>query len=97
MREMLSRAALAGVAILALSGLFTNVASEEPSGSPILEPRLKLGRTPVVHLTYHGWATDWTGSVTQADLAAGRIPLVNWEPATSTSPRSSTGASMLRS
>jgi hypothetical protein len=25
-------------------------------------------------------ATDWTGSVTQADLAAGRIPLVNWEP-----------------
>ena len=49
------------------------------SGS-IDESRLKLGRTPVIHLTYYGWATDWTGSVTQADLAAGRIPLVNWEP-----------------
>ncbi len=41
---------------------------------------LKLGRTPVVHLTYYGWDTDWTGKVTRADLAAGRIPLVNWEP-----------------
>jgi hypothetical protein len=89
---------LAGVVILALSGLFTNVANEESSGSSILEPasgvllgqfygagsidqsRLKLGRTPVIHLTYYGWDTDWTGSVTQADLAAGRIPLVNWEP-----------------
>jgi Glycosyl hydrolase family 26 len=98
MREMLGRAFLAGVVILALSGLFTNVANEESSGSSILEPasgvllgqfygagsidqsRLKLGRTPVIHLTYYGWDTDWTGSVTQADLAAGRIPLVNWEP-----------------
>jgi hypothetical protein len=86
------------VAILAFSGLFTNAANEERSGSSILEPasgallgqfygtgsidqsRLKLGRTPVIHLTYYGWAADWTGSVTQADLAAGRIPLVNWEP-----------------
>ena len=41
---------------------------------------LKLGRTPILHLTYYGWDTDWTGSVTRADLAAGRIPLVNWEP-----------------
>ena len=98
MRGTLSRAGLAGVAILAFSGLFTNAANEERSGSSILEPasgallgqfygngsidesRLKLGRTPVIHLTYYGWATDWTGSVTQADLAAGRIPLVNWEP-----------------
>lgn len=98
MREMLGRAALAGVAILALSGLFTNAASEESSRSSILEPASgallgqyygagsidqttrKLGRTPVVHLVYYGWASDWTGSVTQADLAAGRIPLVNWEP-----------------
>ncbi len=40
----------------------------------------KLGRTPVIHLTYYGWADDWTGTVTQTDLAAGRIPLVNWEP-----------------
>jgi hypothetical protein len=40
----------------------------------------KLGRTPVVHLTYYAWTTDWTGTVTQADFAAGRTPLVNWEP-----------------
>ena len=98
MRATLNRAALASVVILAFSGLFTNAANEERSGSSILEPvsgallgqfygngsidesRLKLGRTPVIHLTYYGWATDWTGSVTQADLAAGRIPLVNWEP-----------------
>jgi glycosyl hydrolase family 26 len=46
----------------------------------INQTTLKLGRTPVIHLTYYGWVTDWTGSVTQADLAAGRIPLVNWEP-----------------
>jgi hypothetical protein len=44
------------------------------------QTRLKLGRTPVIHLAYYGWATDWTGSVTQADLAAGRIPLISWEP-----------------
>lgn len=41
---------------------------------------LKLGRTPAIHLTYYRWDADWTGTVTQADLAAGRIPLVNWEP-----------------
>src|SRR5277367_1809639 len=98
MREMLGRAASAGVVILALSGLFANAASEDASASSILEPasgallgqfygagsidqtRVKLGRTPVIHLTYYAWAADWTGSVTQADLAAGRIPLVNWEP-----------------
>ena len=40
----------------------------------------KLGHTPRVHLTYYRWADDWTGNVTQADLTAGRIPLVNWEP-----------------
>jgi hypothetical protein len=98
MTKMLSRAALAAALILALSGLRTNAASQESSGSPILEPASgawlgffygsgsidqttrKLGRTPVIHLTYYAWDTDWTGSVTQADLAAGRIPLVNWEP-----------------
>ena len=37
-------------------------------------------RTPPVHLTYYAWTDDWTGTVTKADLAAGRIPLVNWEP-----------------
>jgi hypothetical protein len=40
----------------------------------------KLGRTPVIHLVYYGWDADLTGSVTQADLAAGRIPLISWEP-----------------
>ena len=40
----------------------------------------KLGRTLPVHLTYYAWDTDWTGGVSKADLAAGRIPLVNWEP-----------------
>jgi glycosyl hydrolase family 26 len=40
----------------------------------------KLGRIPTVHLTYYPWDADWNGSVTKADLAAGRIPLVNWEP-----------------
>src|SRR5690242_6507456 len=48
----------------------------------IAQNTAKLGRTPPVHLTYYAWADDWTGpkSATQADLAAGRIPLVNWEP-----------------
>jgi hypothetical protein len=40
----------------------------------------KLGRTPPIHLTYYAWDADWIGTVTKADLAAGRIPLVNWEP-----------------
>ena len=39
----------------------------------------KLGRTPPVHLTYYAWDDDWTGQVTQQDLDAGRIALVNWE------------------
>ncbi len=103
MREMFSRAASAGVVILALSGILTGAASQESRGSSIrgssiLEPASgallgqfygagsieqttrKLGRTPVIHLAYYGWAADWTGSVTQADLAAGRIPLISWEP-----------------
>ncbi len=41
---------------------------------------MKLGRTLPIHLTYYAWNDDWTGTVTKADLAAGRIPLVNWEP-----------------
>ena len=40
----------------------------------------KLGRTLPIHLTYYAWDADWTGAVTKADLAAGRIPLVSWEP-----------------
>jgi hypothetical protein len=108
MRQMLRRAASAGVVILALSGVLSNAASQESHGasiressirgSSILEPASgallgqfygagsidqttrKLGRTPVIHLAYYGWDADWTGSVTQADLAAGRIPLISWEP-----------------
>jgi beta-mannanase len=40
----------------------------------------KLGRSAPIHLTYYAWGDDWTGTITRADLAAGRIPLVNWEP-----------------
>lgn len=41
----------------------------------------KLGRTLPVHLAYWDWETDWTSGDTKDDIAAGRIPLVNWEPA----------------
>src|SRR6204780_5890254 len=96
MRNILGRAALAGVAILALNGWLPGAANA--GGSSILEPaagvllgqyygssnlaqtKAKLGRTPPVHLPYYAWTDDWTGTVTKADLAAGRIPLVNWEP-----------------
>ncbi|HLM98659.1 MAG TPA: glycosyl hydrolase [Bryobacteraceae bacterium] len=57
----------------ALLGLYYGAGS-------VAETAAKLGRTPAVHLTYYAWAADWTGSVTKADLAEGRIPLVNWEP-----------------
>jgi hypothetical protein len=40
----------------------------------------KLGRTAPIHLVYYRWEADWTGDATRADFAAGRIPLVNWEP-----------------
>jgi Glycosyl hydrolase family 26 len=46
----------------------------------IAQTEAKLGRIPRIHLTYYSWDADWTGAVTKADLAAGRIPLVNWEP-----------------
>ena len=39
----------------------------------------KLQRTVPLHLTYYDFDHDWTGSVTQNDIQAGRIPLVNWE------------------
>jgi len=39
----------------------------------------KLGRTPLLHLTYYAWTDDWSRG-SQSDLDAGRIPLVNWEP-----------------
>jgi hypothetical protein len=40
----------------------------------------KLGRSLQIHLTYWAWDDDWSEGATAADLAAGRIPLVNWEP-----------------
>jgi len=42
--------------------------------------KAKLGRTLPIHLTYWAWADDWTSGATKTDIAAGRIPLVNWEP-----------------
>ncbi len=40
----------------------------------------KLGRTLPIHLAYYRWDADWTGTVSKLDLAAGRIPLISWEP-----------------
>jgi hypothetical protein len=47
----------------------------------VAQTSAKLGRTIPIHLVYYSLVADWTGNTTQADLAAGRIPLVNWEPA----------------
>lgn len=45
------------------------------------ETDARIGRTPAVHLTYYSWEDDWArSSTTRADLADGRIPLINWEP-----------------
>ena len=57
----------------ALLGIFYGAGSVD-------ETSKKLGRALPVHLTYYAWDADWNGNVTKADLAAGRIPLVNWEP-----------------
>jgi hypothetical protein len=96
MKNILRKAALAGALILASNGWLPGAASDsgsailEPAAGVLLgqfygagslaQTTAKLGRTPPVHLTYYAWADDWTGAVTKADLAAGRIPLVNWEP-----------------
>ena len=112
MRRILSGAALAGIVIFASNGWLLGAANPsassilEPAAGTLLgqyygagnlaQTTAKLGRTPPVHLTYYAWTDDWTSTVTKADLAAGRIPLVNWDPTRSTSPRSSTGASMPR-
>lgn len=40
----------------------------------------KLGRTLKVDLVYWAWDDDWMSGATKSDFAAGRIPLVNWEP-----------------
>ena len=96
MRKILGRVALASVVFFVSSGWLlgaTNASSSsilEPATGALLgmyygagsiaQTTAKLGRTPPVHLTYYNWTADWTGAVTKADLAAGRIPLVNWEP-----------------
>ena len=96
MRKILGRVALASVVFFVSSGWLlgaTNASSSsilEPATGALLgmyygagtiaQTTAKLGRTPPVHLTYYAWNADWTGAVTKADLAAGRIPLVNWEP-----------------
>ncbi|HTT63883.1 MAG TPA: glycosyl hydrolase [Bryobacteraceae bacterium] len=97
MRKVSSKAALAGTAILVSSGWLSSLASaaESPILEPasgawlglyygagtVAQTNAKLGRQPRIHLKYYSWANDWTGDTTKADLASGRIPLVNWEPA----------------
>src|SRR3979411_1440442 len=92
MTHILGRAALAGVVIVAFNGWLLGAANAgrssilEPAAGALLgqyygagnlaQNSAKLGRTPPVHLPYYAWADDWTGTVTRADLAAGRIPLV---------------------
>src|SRR5581483_7417690 len=92
----LSQAVLSGALIVAFNGWLLGAGNDsgsailEPTAGALLgqfygagtlaQTAAKLGRTPPVHLTYYAWAADWTGAVTKADLAAGRIPLVNWEP-----------------
>ncbi|MDQ7810861.1 glycosyl hydrolase [Amycolatopsis sp. A133] len=47
----------------------------------IAETDARIGRKPAVHLAYYGWADDWVAAgATRADLAGGRIPLINWGP-----------------
>src|SRR4051812_522727 len=96
MGNIFGRAALAGVVMFAANGGLLGAANAggssilEPAAGALLgqyygagnlaQTTAKLGRTPPVHLTYYAWTDDWTSTVTKADLAAGRIPLVNWEP-----------------
>ena len=96
MRKMFSKAVVTGAAVTLISnGLLSSPVGEssilEPASGALLglyygdggvaQTAAKLGRTPAVHLVYHSWSDDWTIGVTKDDLAAGRVPLVNWEPA----------------
>jgi hypothetical protein len=56
----------------ALLGLYYGDAS-------ITATTTKIGRAAPIHLTYYAWEDEWAGSITTADLRAGRIPFVNWE------------------
>jgi hypothetical protein len=38
-----------------------------------------IGGTPQIHLAYYAWSDAWERGA-EADLQAGHIPLVNWEP-----------------
>ncbi|MES2222553.1 MAG: hypothetical protein V4587_16500, partial [Acidobacteriota bacterium] len=96
MKKILSTVALASVVCFASTGslLGATSATESPILEPatgallgmfygagtVEQTTAKLGRTPPVHLNYYHWTGDWTGAVTKADLAAGRIPLISWEP-----------------
>jgi len=96
MKNIFHKATLAGSLILVSTGWLLAAAQDsgstilEPATGALLgqfygagtlaQTAAMLGRRPPVHLTYYAWAADWTGAVTKADLAAGRIPLVNWEP-----------------
>ena len=57
----------------ALLGLYYGAGSVE-------ETNARIGRKPQVHLVFYAWRTDWSPGA-RSDLATGRIPLVNWEPA----------------
>jgi hypothetical protein len=97
MSKMISKAALVCIAILVTGGWLASLsnAAESPILEPasgawlgiyygagnIAVTTAKLGRTPRIHLVYANWSADWTGDNTKADLAAGRVPLISWEPA----------------
>jgi hypothetical protein len=72
-KQMSNESSILEPASGALLGIFYGAGSAD-------ETSKKLGRMLPVHLTYYAWDADWNGSATKADLAAGRIPLVNWEP-----------------
>lgn len=40
----------------------------------------RIGRSPQIHLAYYAWNDAWEDDA-RVDLDAGRIPLINWEPA----------------
>jgi hypothetical protein len=56
----------------ALLGVFYGAGSVEATDALI-------GRKPAIRLVFYAWKDDWTVGA-RRDLAAGRIPLVNWEP-----------------
>lgn len=53
----------------------------------IAQTEVRIGRKPAVELNYFGWNEDWTTDTRIADdFRAGKIPLVNWEPAIGDAP-----------